>query len=122
MKPINLKLFIDRYEPLYYEPESCPDEYKLTHDGYNSSEIRRNRLKNYLDIEKLNGTDYRAEEEVMKLLDQHDFDVIALAWKSGKICWEDNKITTYNFDKCNNYVNGYGQEIKKSLFRYHGIL
>lgn len=110
MKKINIDKFISNYGIIYYDPTSCPDGFKST-DDY------KKRLKNYLGITKINGTNYYAEEEISKLLSEKVFDERSLAWKSGKVDWENGELKTVNFDKGDHYINGYGGEIKKDEFK-----
>lgn len=110
MKKINIDKFISNYGTIYYDPTSCPDGFKST-DDY------KKRLKNYLGITKINSTNYYAEEEISKLLSEKVFDERSLAWKSGKVDWENGELKTVNFDKGDHYINGYGGEIKKDEFK-----
>lgn len=110
MKKINIDKFISNYGIMYYDPTSCPDGFKST-DDY------KKRLKNSLGITKINGTNYYAEKEISKLLSEKIFDKRSLAWKSGKVVWENGELKTVNFDKGNHYINGYGGEIKKDEFK-----
>lgn len=110
MTKINIDKFISNYGIIYYDPTSCPDGFKST-DDY------KKRLKNYLGISKINGTNYYAEEEISKLLSEKVFDERSLAWKSGKVDWENGELKTVNFDKGDHYINGYGGEIKKDEFK-----
>ena len=119
MGKIRIDDFIRHYERLYYNPDSCPDGYKRHYYGAKEGleETYKDLLKDFLSISKLNATDYRAEEKVMELLYSSTFNEISLAWKAGKVGWEnDQLITADSFEKDNYYVNGYGGRISKDDF------
>ena len=102
MKKIRIDDFVRHYEPLYYNPDSCPDGYKWQYYGAKEGleEKYKHLLKYYLNIDKLNATNYRAEEKVMKLLCSSTFNEISLAWKAGKVDWKNGQlITTDDFEK-----------------------
>lgn len=119
MKKIDIDTFISHYGIIYYDPTSCPDGFKWRY--YNSKDVTtddyKKRLKNYLGISKINGTNYYAEEEISKLLSEKVFNECSLAWKSGKVDWENGELKTVNFDKGDHYINGYGGEIEKDEFK-----
>lgn len=116
-KRLDKELILD-YEPLYYDPTSCPEEYKSNFPNIKewSKEGYEQLLKSCLNISKLNATNFRAEKEVMKKLKKTEFDAIALAWKAGKIDWKDNQLITTNFETDDYYINGYGGQIRKTDF------
>lgn len=119
MKKIDIDTFISHYGIIYYDPTSCPDEFKWRY--YNSKDVTtddyKKRIKNDLGISKINGTNYYAEEEISKLLSEKVFNECSLAWKSGKVDWENGELKTVNFDKGDHYINGYGGEIEKDEFK-----
>lgn len=120
MKKIRIDDFVRHYEPLYYNPDSCPDGYKWQYYGAKEGleEKYKHLLKYYLNIDKLNATNYRAEEKVMKLLCSSTFNEISLAWKAGKVDWKNGQlITTDDFEKDDCYINGYGGHISKEDFQ-----
>lgn len=115
----NIDTFINRYECLYYDPDSCPDSYKW--QNYKSKEglkeIYSRLLSERLNIGSLNASNYHAEESVMKYLNSSKFNKFALAWKAGKVDWKDNQLITIDsFEKDDNYINGYGGKINKNAF------
>lgn len=120
MKKVDTKTFIDRYECLYYDPDSCPVNYKWQHykskDGL--KEIYSHLLRERLNIGSLNASNYHAEEEVMNYLNSSIFNEFALAWKAGKVDWKDDQlITTDSFEKGDNYIiSRYGGGITKDAF------
>ena len=121
MKKIDIDVFVSRYECLYYDPDSCPDSYKWQHYGTKEglakkySELKKSRLN----ISTLNKSNYHAEEEVMKYLNSSVFNKYALAWKAGKVDWEDNQlITTDSFENDSHYIiSRYGGGITKEAFK-----
>ena len=119
MKKILMDDFIRRYEFLYYDPTSCPDGYKWRnfHGKDGLEEFRNSCLKNYLDISNLSRTDYNAEERIMELLTTSTFNETALAWKAGRVIWQNNQLKTNNFDKGDYYINGLGGHIDKYDFQ-----
>ena len=112
--------FIKHFEPLYYDPNSCPDGYKQNNfqGNENLEDTYRDLLKDYLYINKLNRTDYYAEEKVMKILNESDFNEKALAWKAGRIEYKNGQLMmAESFERGNDYINGYGQRINKEAFK-----
>ena len=111
--------FIQHYEPLYYDPDSCPDEYMSQHyRGKENPEAEyRSLLENILGINKLNRTDYLAEQQVMELLNKPEFNKHALAWKAGKIEYINEELAAADsFTRGNDYINGYGGRINIEEF------
>lgn len=111
--------FIKHFEPLYFDPNTCPDEYTSQHyhDKENLEAEYRGLLKNNLGINKLNRTNYKAEQQVMNILKDAEFDKNALAWKAGKIEYINEELkTAKSFESGNDYINGYGQRINKKEF------
>lgn len=119
MENIVMEDFIDRYECLYFDLDSCPEDYILKH--YKSKEVSKENytsiLNERLNIGSLNAANYKAEKKIMENLENSKFDKFALAWKAGKVDWKDNQlITTDGFEKDNCYINGYGAKIDKGEF------
>ena len=112
--------FIKHFEPLYFDPNTCPKDYKSQHyhDKENLEAEYRSLLKNNLGINKLNRTDYNAEQKVMdNLLKKSIFNEEALAWKAGKIEYINEELkTAKSFESGNDYINGYGRRINKAEF------
>lgn len=100
MSIINTAEFIKKYEELYF----------------NDSVNRNKKVKDRLGINQLNGSDRRAENEVMQLLKSSTFNKDAMAWKAGRIGWVDNRLTTINFEKNGDYLNGFGGHIEQKAF------
>ena len=113
--------FIKHFEPLYFDPNTCPKDYKSQHyhDKEKLEAEYRSLLKNNLGINKLNRTDYNAEQKVMdNLLKKSIFNEEALAWKAGKIEFENGELKTADiFESGDDYINGYGQRINKEAFQ-----
>lgn len=106
--------FIKHFEPLYYDPNSCTKDYQSLHyhDKENLEAEYRSLLKNNLGINKLNRTNYKAEQQVMNILKDAEFDKNALAWKAGKIEYINEELkTAKSFESGNDYINGYGGRI-----------
>lgn len=120
MNKIDIDTFIDRYECLYYDPDSCPDRY-IWQDLKPKEGLKErysHLIKERLNIGSLNATNFHAEEAVMAYLYSSEFNEYALAWKAGKVDWKNNQlIKSDGFEKGNNYINGYGGKIDKDDFK-----
>ncbi|MCR5809607.1 MAG: hypothetical protein K6G56_08655 [Clostridiales bacterium] len=96
--------FIEAYCDLYFSPDQ-PEKRKA------------------LGIDKLNGTDEKAEDYVMEQMRSGVYGKTAFAWKAGKTLWDESKkVIAFRPEfegedkktKC--YRNGYGKPVCKSDF------
>lgn len=93
----NNEAFVITFMPLYFK----------TCDEYPDSQGRSNIIS-YYGLTALSGTDYDAEQEIMKLYHDGKYDVMALAWKAGKVCHNSEKQLFFadKFEKDNGYSIG----------------
>lgn len=119
MEQDKIKAFIEKYEYLYYEPCSLDED--LRHKYFHKTDVTKEdyiKAKQKVGIYDLKPTDFNVEENIMCLLKNNHYNHIALAWKAGKLLWDDeNKELNFGeFDKEEEYFNGYRARIDRKTF------